>query len=145
MSSNIQEKSIEKIISLDIQENIMTKRFMMKTLKSMSKSDEYKQDIVFNSPLGDSMVMKMKCSTNQELTLSMESESGISLKVTGGEKIVQNFIHNFTVEALSILATELSLCLKAENPSISEENLKQKFRKKLTIPIHDSIQECSLD
>lgn len=132
----------EKRISLDIQENIMNNRFMIKTLKSMSKSDHYAQDIVFHSPLGDSMVMKIKCENNKEITLTTKGESGVSLVVTGEHNVVHNFIKDFTIEAVSILATELSQCLKSEIPNISAENLLQGFREKLAGPIKESIKQC---
>lgn len=147
MSIDIEEKDKipngkQKKVSLDIHENIMTKRFMHKTLKSMEKAKEYSQDIVFNSPLADSMVMKLHCSNGKLITLSTDGDSGVSMVVSGEYDDVQTFIHKFTVEALSILATELSLCLKTEHPTISEEKLLQSFRGKLHQAIESGIKDC---
>ena len=131
-----------KMVSFSIEENIMTKRFMIKTVKSMSQSSAYSQDIVFNSPLGDSMVMKLKCENNNLITIS-EGETGQAIVISGEHDTVHKFVHEFTVEALSLLATEISLCLKEVFPSISKDNLLESFREKLHKAIEGSILECS--
>ena len=138
-------KETKKKISLNIKEDIMNKRFMLRTLRQLIKvNDKYSEDIHFDSPMGDSMVFKLKYLTNAELTLSTKGESDISLNVACADpNILDEFIHDFTLEALTILALELNLCLKASYPQINEEGLQLHFREKLGDAITGAVYNCT--
>ncbi|MHA2365142.1 MAG: hypothetical protein ACXAC7_14380 [Candidatus Hodarchaeales archaeon] len=120
----------------------MNKRFMLRSLKSLTaNSDKFEEDFSFSSPLGDSMVIKIR-KGEQQLTLSTEGESDISLKLTGDEQLLKEFVHDFTVEAATIIAAELSLCLRKAFPEITIEKLRKHFRLYMTEAINKAISDC---
>ncbi|MCE7733705.1 MAG: hypothetical protein GPJ54_02430 [Candidatus Heimdallarchaeota archaeon] len=134
-----------KDITLNIREEILSREFMKTALKSLMKNNpQYEKDMVFNNPLDNMMIMTIKAG-DKKITVSGKGRGNLTLDISGDSALVQEFVKALSTEALTLVASELSLCLQKTTPSLTHDNLETSFRKHLRNAISSSINECKVD
>ena len=146
-----QKKSMFKIkggkkkVTFTIREEIMSREFVILSIRSLFKNNpDYKKGMAFKSPLEDIMILTV-LKGDKEIAVSAGGRSDITLSLKGDQELVKEFVHDMTTEALTLVASEFSLCLQKTAPWLSQEKLRTEFRKHLKEAIYDSIMACKKD
>jgi len=134
----------DKVISFNIREDVISKQFILRTIRAfIEKHDEFKEDIVVKSPLGDSMVMTIK-KGDKEIVISTKHENDIILNFKGHPELIKNFVHEITLEAVTTVASEFAGCIiKAKKPDFSLELFQNNLHKHLHYALHQAIEEST--
>ena len=143
--SNQVNDDSQKNITLNIREEVLSREFMKLSIKSLLKNNpHYKKEMVYSNPLDHMMVMSISVE-NKEITVSGKGRGNLTLDITGDSELVEEFVKTLTAEALTIVASEFSMCLKKTLPWISQDALQSKFRLHFKQAIVGSINECKID
>jgi hypothetical protein len=131
-----------KDISFNIREDIISKEFILRTIRSfIEKHNEFKEDIIVKSPLGDSMIMTIK-KGDKEIVISTKHENDIKLNIKGHPELIKNFVHEITLEAVTTVASEFAGCIiKAKKPDFSIEVFRNNLQKHLHHALHLALEE----
>ena len=142
--TKVQKKAItfKKEVTFNIREDIISKQFILRSIKSfVEKNDKFEEEITVKSPLGDSMVKKIK-KGDKKIIISTKHENDIELSIKGDPELIKKFLHDITLEAVSRVASEFTgSVIKSMKPNFSLDKFHSILDRHLHQALHLSIEE----
>ncbi|MHA1984485.1 MAG: hypothetical protein ACW967_09035 [Candidatus Hodarchaeales archaeon] len=139
--------SSKKEITFNIREDVISKQFILRSIKAfIQKNEDFKEDIMVKSPMGDSMIMTIE-KGDKKIVVSTKHDNDITLNIKGDPELLKKFIHDITLEAVATVASQFTGCvLKAKKPdfdmNIFHNNLQKYLHHALHKAVEDSLAEA---